>query len=227
MKRIFVSMILALAFVAHKPANASSTDPLPPVDTSEYKFIGKLGPSFYWIALEENSTGDKTEKVLDVKGKTLARVSKDFLRHLKLEGTGRLKNGKLLNFADWHIKPDGTKEIRFRYCGKDAPYGYGYANRKLRAFKSVAVDPEVVPLDSILFIPQARGAVLPDGTIHDGYFEAIDVGTAIINRRIDVFTSFGDQSSVFRKNGLQHGVATDVYVVKEGEKEEDKDLFEY
>lgn len=201
-----------LAFASSASAMAAATLPTP--DTSEMKFVGKLGPSFYWIALEELSPGEKTERVLDINEKTLVKVSKGFMRHLRLEGTGRLTDGRVLNFHQWHILPDGKKEIRYRFAKKDAPYGYGYEDRKLKAFKSVAVDPTVIPLDSILYIPAARGTKLPDGTIHNGYFEAIDVGQAIVNKRIDVFTSFGDQSAVFRKNGLQHGVATDVYLVK-------------
>lgn len=220
MKQIIVSLAAAFSLIAFAPATFAQMEYLAPVDTSEMELVGKLGPSFYWIALEENSPGEKTERVLDVNGKTLVKVSKGFMRHLKLEGTGRLKNGKLLNFHQWHYTPEGKKEIRFRFCGKDAPYGYGVDDRKLRAFRSVAVDTSVIPLDSMVYIPAARGAQLPDGTIHDGYFEAIDVGTAIVNKRIDVFTSFGDQSAVFRRNGLQHGVATEVYLVKKSQGKE-------
>ncbi len=223
MKQVIVSLAVALSVFAFAPSASAQSELLNSVDTSKMELVGKLGPSFYWIALEENSPGKKTENVYDVEGKILAKVSPGFMRHLKLEGTGRLKNGKLLNFHQWHYLPDGKKEIRFRYCGKNAPYGYGVEDRKLRAFKSVAVDTSVIPLDSIVYIPAARGTKLPDGTIHDGYFEAIDVGTAIVNKRIDVFTSFGDQSAVFRKNGLQHGVATEVYLVKV--KDQGKELF--
>ncbi len=225
MKQVFASLAVAVGLLAFAPSTSAQSEYLAPIDTRGMVLIGKLGPSFYWIALEENSPGKKTENVLDVNGKILTKVSPGFMRHLKLEGTGRLTNGKLLNFHQWHITPEGKKEIRYRYCGKSAPFGYGVDDRKLRAFKSVAVDTSVVPLDSIVYIPAARGSTLPDGTIHDGYFEAIDIGTAIVNKRIDVFTSFGDQSAVFRRNGLQHGVATEVYLVKKNQDEEGKELY--
>lgn len=225
MKQVFASLAVAISLLAVAPSTSAQVDLLPPADTSSMVLIGKLGPSFYWIALEENSPGKKTEKVYDVDGKILAKISTGFMRHLKLEGTGRLENGKVLNFHQWHITSDGKKEVRYRFCGKSAPYGYGVDDYKLRAFKSVAVDPSVIPLGSIVYIPAARGSKLPDGKIHDGYFEAIDIGTAIINKRIDVFTSFGDQSAVFSRNGLEHGVATEVYLVKKSQdKEEGKDL---
>lgn len=199
---------------------ASTCFALPQVDTSNMKSLGMLGPSFYWIALEKENQGPKTEKVYDTNHKVITKVSAKFMRHLKLEGTGLLENGKLLNFDQWKHNPDGTKEVLYRVCGKTAPYGYGYENRTLKAFKSVAVDPDVVPLDSKIYIPAARGAVLPDGTIHDGYFEAVDIGDAIQNKRIDIFTSFGDQSSVFGKVGLVHMKPVEVFVVEDdGQKE--------
>ncbi len=77
------------------------------------------------------------------------------------------------------------------------------------------MDPNVVPIPSKVFIPAAVGAPLPDGTIHDGYFEAIDIGAAIQNHRIDMFTSFGDQSSVFKRHGITNMKALEVYLVRE------------
>lgn len=220
MKQIIATFTLVATIVFALPAfSFDAAQPLPPVDTSNMKSLGMLGPSFYWIALEKEHPGPKTEKVLDVNGKVIAKISAAFMRHLKMEGTALLENGKLINFAAFIMKPDGTKEVRYRICGKSAPYGYGYENRTLRAFRSVAVDPTVVPLDSKVYIPQARGAKLPDGTTHDGYFDAVDIGDAIQNKRIDVFTSFGDQSAVFGKVGLVHMHPVEVFVVPAEHKE--------
>ncbi len=58
-------------------------------------------------------------------------------------------------------------------------------------------------------------ARLPDGSIHDGYFEAIDIGAAIQNKRIDIFTAMGDQSEFFKRHGLTNMKATAVYKVVE------------
>ena len=80
---------------------------------------------------------------------------------------------------------------------------------------SVAVDPKVIPIPSRVYIPAAKGAALPDGSIHDGYFEAVDIGDAIQNQRIDVFTAMGDQSAVFEKHGLSNMKPTAVYLVTE------------
>ena len=99
-------------------------------------------------------------------------------------------------------------------CPPSAPYGYGLENFVLKPFRSVAVDPSVVPIPSRVYIPAAKGALLPDGSVHDGFFEAVDIGEAIQNQRIDIFTAMGDQSAVFERHGLSNMKATPVYLVE-------------
>jgi len=71
----------------------------------------------------------------------------------------------------------GTRFVR-------PPKGISFASgpsRPLRFWKSVAVDPEVIPLGSRIYIPAYRH--LRGG----GWFRADDVGGAIIGRHLDVF----------------------------------------
>jgi 3D (Asp-Asp-Asp) domain-containing protein len=64
----------------------------------------------------------------------------------------------------------------------------------LAAMRTVAVDPKVFPRHSVLFIKETVGLKMPDGTIHDGFWYASDVGGAIKGQRIDLFTGFGAAS---------------------------------
>jgi 3D (Asp-Asp-Asp) domain-containing protein len=70
-------------------------------------------------------------------------------------------------------------------------YGDGVRQYKLVPFRTVAVDPTLIPYGSVLYIPGARGnrVTLPDGTKvrHDGYFFAGDTGGAIKGTHIDVY----------------------------------------
>lgn len=211
---IVLSSIVLVSSAVSFSANAAPQKSLPPVDTSNMKSIGQLGPSFYWVAIEAKDGLPRDKDVKDMNGNVLYKMSQKNYKSLHLEGTGKLLNGKIINWAGKVKLPDGTEEYRYRWCGKNAPYGYGFEDRILIPFRTIAVDPSVVPLDSLVFIPAARGAVLPDGTLHDGYFHALDIGSAIINRRIDVFTAYGDQSAPFDKNGFKHGQAVEVYWVK-------------
>ncbi len=185
------------------------------VEDSELQELGAFRPSFYWIALEKKESAPKKNKLLDRRGRVLAKVTDAFFKELKMEGTGLLRNKKLINF-DTRVKlPDGTTQIRWRLCGPEAPFGYGYGNTPLKPFRSVAVDPTVVPLGTKLYIPAAKGVKLPDGTVHDGVFFADDIGSMIIDRKIDFFTSFGDQSKVFQEQGMPHGKMIQVFKIVE------------
>jgi 3D (Asp-Asp-Asp) domain-containing protein len=64
----------------------------------------------------------------------------------------------------------------------------------LKPMRTVAVDPRVFPRHSILFIKQTVGLKMPDGSTHDGYWYASDVGGAIKGTRIDLFTGAGAAS---------------------------------
>ena len=169
--------------------------------------IGDLKPTFYWVALEENDGQPRDKPLKDKDGNVMAHVSAKFLAGLKMEGTGKFLDGRIINF---HVRVDG--EIRWRWCPPSAPYGYGLEDYVLKPFRSVAVDPNVVPIPSKIYIPAAVGARLPDGSVHDGYFEAIDIGAAIQNKRIDMFTAYGDQSIVFRRHGITNMKPLEVYL---------------
>jgi 3D domain len=64
------------------------------------------------------------------------------------------------------------------------PKGISFASgpsRRLRFWKSVAVDPDLIPLGSRIYIPAYRNLR------GRGWFRADDVGSAIIGRHLDVF----------------------------------------
>jgi 3D (Asp-Asp-Asp) domain-containing protein len=201
---LYKTCFLAFA-LASLPAWAGAPEGLPP----NLKKIGDLKPTFYWVALEGNEASHSND-LLDVDGHVITRVGPKFLSGIKMEGTGRLLDGRVVNF---HVRVG--KEIRWRICPPSAPYGYGLGDYALKPFHSVAVDPKVVRIPSKIYIPAAKGTVLPDGSVHDGYFEAVDVGDAIQNQRIDVFTAFGDQSAPFENHGFSNMKATAVYLVTE------------
>ena len=109
------------------------------------------------------------------------------------------------NFLDAKADPElcdctvfGSKISRktgkVRYRPANGPFGDGVKNFILVPFRTIAVDPQVIPYRTALFIPDAVGVrlTLPDGTeaIHDGYFFAADTGGAIKGTHIDVFQGF-------------------------------------
>jgi 3D (Asp-Asp-Asp) domain-containing protein len=71
-------------------------------------------------------------------------------------------------------------------------FGNGVKNYRLVPYRTIAVDPNIIPYGTVIYIPQVRNLKIewPDGTpgTHDGYFFAGDTGGAIKGNHIDVFT---------------------------------------
>jgi 3D (Asp-Asp-Asp) domain-containing protein len=65
---------------------------------------------------------------------------------------------------------------------------------KVVAMRTVAVDKNLIPKRSVLFIKETVGLKMPDGSLHDGYWYASDAGTAIKGKRIDLYTGANARS---------------------------------
>jgi 3D (Asp-Asp-Asp) domain-containing protein len=118
-------------------------------------------------------------------GYFFGRVPERYACSLKLEGSGLMRDDRIVNYT-------GTCKFGYGTCFEqldvtDFPFGRGAGMRPLIPFKSVAVDPRVVPLGEPLYIPEFDGMVLPDGSIHDGCVRADDTGGGIKGRKLDFF----------------------------------------
>lgn len=123
-------------------------------------------------------------------GKTcepLAEVSPEFAQQLRIQGTGKLRDGRVLNV--W-----GNCECDHSPCYKVTEQQWGTAGtgRALQPFRTVAVDPKVVKLGSLLYIPLLEGRMMPGrapwgGFVHDGCVVADDTGGGIKDYQIDLF----------------------------------------
>jgi len=120
-----------------------------------------------------------------VEGFFFGRVPERYACSLKLEGSGLMRDDRIVNYT-------GACKFGYGTCFEqldvtDFPFGRGAGLRPLIPFKSVAVDPRVVPLGEPLYIPEFDGMVLPDGSIHDGCVRADDTGGGIKGRKLDFF----------------------------------------
>lgn len=162
--------VLSFAFSAHVPAHEK---------------VGRAVMTFYWVA-DENAPqyGGETSAVLrDPAGRVLARTTRKFKLELVRQGSGWLRDGRTVVF----VKRIGG-ESRFRVT--KAKYGLGSTGCRLIPYRTIAVDPRFVKLGTKVYIPQLKGARLPDGTIHDGMFIASDRGH-FRGAQIDVFVGTG------------------------------------
>jgi len=156
---------------------------------------------FYWLSLEadyEESAQTNVPKggacalpanrgveLYTLDGYFFGRASERYACSLKLEGSGLLRDGRVVNYT-------GSCKFGYGTCFEqldtaEYPFGRGAGQRPLIPFKSVAVDPRVIRLGEPLYIPEFDGMTLPDGSIHDGCVRADDTGGGIKGRKMDFF----------------------------------------
>ena len=117
----------------------------------------------------------------------IADVTPEFASQLQLQGTGKLHDGRLLNIA-------GKCTCGHTPCFHVTPTQWGTAGtgKPLQPFRTVAVDPKVVKLGSLLYVPLLEGRTMPGrppwgGYVHDGCVVADDVGGGIDGNQLDLF----------------------------------------
>ncbi|MFN0246610.1 MAG: 3D domain-containing protein [Kofleriaceae bacterium] len=117
----------------------------------------------------------------------LVEVSKEFAAALSLQGTGLLRDGRVVNV--W-----GHCSCDYSPCFKvtESKWGTAGNGRPLQPFRTVAVDPKLVKLGSLLHVPILEGRTMPGrspwgGFVHDGCVVADDTGGGIDGNQLDLF----------------------------------------
>ena len=190
------------AAVARAENAAEQLAPSEPEEPEEQADEPELGPllgsfdfTYYWVANQKKAHGDSAQATVQLyqrKGCVpLAKVSPAFADRLELEGTGRLNDGRVLNTS-------GPCSCGERNCFYEVPrsarFGVGVGKRPLSPFRSVAVDSRVIPIGTVLYIPELDGLTMPGrapygGFVHDGCVIADDRGGGVKGHQLDFFTA--------------------------------------
>ena len=96
--------------------------------------------------------------------------------------------GSLPGSADYYLK------ATLYHAGERGIRALDSLGCRVVAMRTAAVDGIDLPRHTVLFIKETVGLPMPDGSRHDGYWYASDVGTAIHRGRIDLFTGDGAHS---------------------------------
>lgn len=165
--------------------------------------LGNFKLTYYWVATEPKLARG-TQVIVDKTCKPVARVTKSFRRNLRLEGSGKLKDGRLVSTAG------GCKcgSPCYWVTSEEHPWGAGVANRPLKPFRSIAVDPKQVKIGSWLYVAELDGLTMPGsgdegGFVHDGCVLADDRGGGVRGKQIDFFAARkGHYKNFFKRHKM-------------------------
>jgi 3D (Asp-Asp-Asp) domain-containing protein len=190
---------------APAPPPAAVTRPAPTVE-DEPKPLGQFSITFYYVIGEDEIVSKRAKAANDndvelaatapaddlvtlfqKDCEPVAEVSSEFARQLELQGTGKLHDGRVLNISG-KCKCDYTPCFHVT----DKQWGTAGTGRPLQPFRTVAVDPKVVKLGSLLYVPLLEGRTMPGrppwgGYVHDGCVVADDTGGGIDGHQLDLF----------------------------------------
>ena len=142
----------------------------------------------------------------------LAQVSHHFASEVEMQGTGQLRDGRVINIS-------GACRCEHSPCFHETSRRWGSSGngRSLLPFRTVAVDPKFVKLGSLLYIPDLDGRMMPGtppygGFRHDGCVAADDTGGNIDGHQLDLFVGRRSYYQGLARGGSSHAWARHVDV---------------
>lgn len=163
--------------------------------------LGRFRVTFYWLVEEDKYPGERTSPLYTLRGELLGYFPERFVQDFHMESCALLRDGRVVS----GLRAGNRCRV------VDAPIDRnGFA---LRALRSIAVDPSVVPLGARLYLPEADGTSLGGDTYHDGLFYAHDVGGLIKGKRIDIYLGAKSNMKLFDSTSLCRSGRTEVYLV--------------
>lgn len=169
--------------------------------------IGTFRNTYYYMVFEADFPREaKTAEILTMDGKRIAMVTPKFLAALAMEGSGTLRDGRIVNWA-------GRVDEKSRYHVTKLKWGRGTGSCALVPFKTIAADPTQIPAGAVVKIDETVGMKLPDGTRSDGIWRAEDTGSAILHDRIDLFIGKRGYARFLAEAGIPNMKALTVSLV--------------
>jgi len=168
--------------------------------------LGTFRNTYYDFPSEADYEGAPLE-LMNQSCKPIARVPQSFFEALCVQGSGTLRRGATVSFArrDCDCAPvcpkTGQKICFDELEARDYPWGRGATGKAITPLLTVAVDPQVIPLGTALYVPELDG--LPrdvnGSATHDGCFVAQDKGLKVTGNHVDFFTGHKDMTALWNR----------------------------
>ena len=170
------------------------------------ELLGVFRNTYYDFPAEFNFSGP-TVPVMNRSCQAISQVPRGFYEALCVQGSGTLTSGTTVSFSKRdcscaEVCPRTGQRICFDALDQEEfPWGRGALGKPITPLLSIAVDSNVIPLGTVVYIAEYDGIERqPGGARHDGCFIAEDRGMKVKGEHVDVFT--GNPSTTQHLNGL-------------------------
>ncbi len=170
------------------------------------KVLGTFRNTYYDFPSEADFDGAPVG-LMGMDCRPIASVPRAFYESVCVQGSGTLKSGGTVSFAKRDCAcaaecPRTAQHICFDLLDANKfPWGRGATGKPITPLVTVAVDSQVIPLGTPLYIPDYDGIPRdPAGrSVHDGCFIAEDRGMSVKGEHVDVFTGHRSTTQLWNR----------------------------
>jgi 3D (Asp-Asp-Asp) domain-containing protein len=192
---------------ARGPAPGGGAPAQPVKAKIEGRVLGSFRNTYYDFPSEADYKGESVA-LKDTRCKTIRDVPRGFHDAVCVQGSGTLSTGSTISFAKRDCEcalvcPKTSQQICFdELDARRFPWGRGATGLPITPLLTVAVDTDVIPLNTAIYIPEYDGIPRDVGqsSLHDGCFVAQDRGVRVKGKHVDIFT--GEEGLTKMWNGL-------------------------
>jgi 3D (Asp-Asp-Asp) domain-containing protein len=165
-----------------------------PAEAMRGRVLGTFRNTYYDFPRESDHRGDAVA-LKSASCETIATVPRSFHDAVCVQGSGSLARGGTVSFAKRdcpcaELCPRTGQRICFEALDRERfPWGRGAAGRPIVPLRTVAADTNVLPMGTMLYIPELDGVTpTAGGAPIDGCFVVEDRGLRVQGEHVDIFT---------------------------------------
>jgi 3D (Asp-Asp-Asp) domain-containing protein len=165
------------------------------------RVLGTFRNTYYDFPNEADHTGPPVS-LMNASCEPIAKVPRGFYEAVCVQGSGSLARGGTVSFAKRdcacaEVCPRTGQRICFEALDKTKyPWGRGAAGTAIAPLRSVAADTNVLPMGTVIYLPELDGVAANGSGPIDGCFVVEDRGLRVQGEHVDIFTGVPAQTKM-------------------------------
>jgi 3D (Asp-Asp-Asp) domain-containing protein len=168
--------------------------------------LGVFRNTYYDFPNQADFEGAKVP-IKNARCETISEVPKAFFESVCVQGSGTLSSGSTVSFAKRDCScaencPRTDQRICFDVLDPAKfPWGRGATGQAITPLLTVAVDSDVIPLGTPVYVPELDGLArdVEGNAVHDGCFVAQDRGVRVKGKHVDIFTGHASMTLLWNR----------------------------